>query len=75
MMAWQQGHLTGIHVSLISHPFALPPQDSLSKSHLHWELLFLLLLICLQTTTKHPATGPQFVSVCLRSKPEYARHN
>lgn len=28
MMARQLGHLTGIHISLISHPFALPPQDS-----------------------------------------------
>ncbi len=27
-MAPQLGHLTGIHISLISHPFALPPQDS-----------------------------------------------
>lgn len=44
-----------------------------SWSHLRWELLFLLLLICLQTRTKHPVTGPQFVSLCLRSEPEHAR--
>lgn len=72
-MAWQLGHLTGFHISLISRPLALLPQDS--QSHLHWELLFLLLLICLQTTTKQPVTGPQFISVCLRCEPEYARQN
>lgn len=39
-----------------------------TQSHLQQELLVLLLLICLQNTTKHPVTGPQFVYVCLRWK-------